>query len=387
VCEKCGSEPVERVPTTLDPDSETRDTETQDTVTEVHIHSYSTFENRDLPPLGYFQIKIYGYPLAALVDSGSNRTLLGREGIKIIRALNLMTTADRGVQIRTANGQIATIREEIRLLIDLENQSQEITVALLPSLAVPCVLGIDFLVKFGIGLDFSNNEWYFAKIPHNRYRLATEPNRDEVSCCSLPQLTPEQEGRLEKFLSTIPKPSENPGVTALTEHHTNVGENTSVKQRCYLVSPKVQEAIRNEDKMLKAGIIEPSYSEWSNPIVMVRKPNGKYRFCLDFRKVNSLSKKDAYPLPNMNGILDKLRAARYISTIGLSQAYFQIPLAKESREITVFSVPGKGLYHFMRMPYGGTGNLSKIAGSPYRSRNGTVRVRVLGRYSYRNAYL
>jgi len=57
----------------------------------------------------------------------------------------------------------------------------------------------------------------------------------------------------------------------------------------------------------------------------------------------------------MNGILDKLRAARYISTIDLSQAYFQIPLAKESREITAFSVPGKGLYHFTRMPYGLTG--------------------------------
>lgn len=57
----------------------------------------------------------------------------------------------------------------------------------------------------------------------------------------------------------------------------------------------------------------------------------------------------------MNGILDKLRSARDISTLDLSQAYFQIPLAKESREITAFSVPGKGLYHFTRMPYGLTG--------------------------------
>jgi len=144
------------------------------------------------------------------------------------------------------NGQIATIREEIRIPIELENQSQEITVALLPSLAVPCVVGIDFLMKFGIGLDFSSNEWYFAKIPHNRYRLATEPNRDEISCCSLPQLTPEQQGRLEKFLSTIPRPSENPNVTALTEHHIDVGKSTPIKQRCYLVSLKVQEAIRDE---------------------------------------------------------------------------------------------------------------------------------------------
>jgi len=68
--------------------------------------------------------------------------------------------------------------------------------------------------------------------------------------------------------------------------------------------------------MLAADIIEPSYNEWSNPILM-KKPNEKYRFCLDFRKVNGVSKKDAYPLPNMNGILDKLRSARYISTIDL----------------------------------------------------------------------
>jgi len=57
----------------------------------------------------------------------------------------------------------------------------------------------------------------------------------------------------------------------------------------------------------------------------------------------------------MNGIFDKLRAARYISIIDLSHAYFQIPLAKDSREITAFSVPGKRLYHFTRMPYDLTG--------------------------------
>ncbi|XP_011174704.2 uncharacterized protein K02A2.6-like [Solenopsis invicta] len=88
---------------------------------------------------------------------------------------------------------------------------------------------------------------------------------------------------------------------------------------------------------------------------MVTKPSGKYRFCLDFQKVNGVSKKDAYPLPNMNSIIDKLRSAHYISTIDLSQANLQIPLAKDSREITAFSVPSKSLYHFTRMPYGLTG--------------------------------
>jgi len=149
---------------------------------------------------------------------------------------------------------------------------------------------------------------------------------------------------------------DNPGATNLTEHRIDVGGHAPIKQRYYPVSPKIQEAIYAEvDKMLAAGIIEPSRSEWSSPIVMIRKPNGTYRFCLDFRKLNSVSKKDAYPLPYMNAILDKLRSARYISTIDLSQAYFQIPLEKNSRKLTAFTVPGKGLFHFTRMPYGLTG--------------------------------
>jgi len=149
---------------------------------------------------------------------------------------------------------------------------------------------------------------------------------------------------------------DKPGATNLTEHRIDVGGHTPIKQRYYPVSPKIQEAIYAEvDRLLAAGIIESSRSEWSSPIVMIKKPNGTYRFCLDFRKLNSVSTKDAYPLPYMNAILDKLRSARYISTIDLSQAYFQIPLEKNSRELTAFTVPGKGLFHFTRMPYGLTG--------------------------------
>lgn len=81
---------------------------------------------------------------------------------------------------------------------------------------------------------------------------------------------------------------------------------------------------------------------------MVRKSNGRYQFCLDCRKV---SRKNAYPLANMAGILNKLRATGYISTIDLSQAYHQIPLVENSKEIIAFSVPGMGHYQFRRISY------------------------------------
>ena len=91
------------------------------------------------------------------------------------------------------------------------------------------------------------------------------------------------------------------------------------------------------DAILADDVIEPSKSGWSSPVVMVKKPDKSYRFCLDFRKLNEVTKKDAYPLPQMNGILDKLRRAKYISTIDLHKGFLQIPLELESREKTAFT--------------------------------------------------
>ena len=73
---------------------------------------------------------------------------------------------------------------------------------------------------------------------------------------------------------------------------------------------------------------------------------------LDFRKVNSVTKRDAYPLPQKNGIWDKLRRAKYISTIDLHKGFLHIPLKGESRDRTAFSVPGRGLFPFKRMYFG-----------------------------------
>lgn len=84
----------------------------------------------------------------------------------------------------------------------------------------------------------------------------------------------------------------------------------------------------------------------------VKKANGELRFRIDYRDVNEATKKDSYPILNMVAISDKFRNARFISKIDLTQAYYQISLPKESCEITVFAVPGLGLFRFMQMPLG-----------------------------------
>ena len=85
-----------------------------------------------------------------------------------------------------------------------------------------------------------------------------------------------------------------------------------------MVSPNVQEAMHQEvDRMLAEGVIKESFSKWSTPIVMAKKAKGDYRLRLAFRKLNAVSKKDAYPLPYMLDILKQLKASKYISTIDL----------------------------------------------------------------------
>lgn len=309
------------------------------------------------PPL-FVTLNVHQRPLRALVDSGSTRTFLGPEAIELVTDLDLPIITTRANRVMLATGQLEEATDEVSLPIGLEGKTAEINARLLPNLAVPCILGLDFLKIFRITIDFANSRWHYLDNPFTEYRFeSTEVPRINPVCCGITELTPDQSRRLKEFLaSELPPIPSSPGITNLTEHRVDVGGHPAIKQRYYLVSPKVQEAIHAEvDSMLQAGIIEPSHSDWSSPIVMVRKPNGTYRFCLDFRKVNSVSKKDAYPLPYMSGILDKLRTAHYISTIDLSQAYLQVPLEKNSREITAFTVPGKGLFHFTRMPYGLTG--------------------------------
>ena len=104
--------------------------------------------------------------------------------------------------------------------------------------------------------------------------------------------------------------------------------------------------------MLAEDIIEPSNSPWSSPVVLVPKKSGEVRFCVDFRKVNSSTIRDSYPLPYISSILDKLRNSNFFTTLDLKSGYWQINLDPDSRPITAFTVPGRGLYQFRRLPFG-----------------------------------
>lgn len=112
------------------------------------------------------------------------------------------------------------------------------------------------------------------------------------------------------------------------------------------------EAILEEERMKDLGVIEPSESPWAAPVVLVRKKDGTLRYCIDYRKLNQVTQKDSYPLPNIQDCLDSLDGAKFFSSMDLSSGYWQVQMSEDAKDKTSFYGAGGGLWRFTVMPFG-----------------------------------
>ena len=106
--------------------------------------------------------------------------------------------------------------------------------------------------------------------------------------------------------------------------------------------------------MLATGVIGPSTSSWASPVCLVKKKDGTFRFCIDYRRINAVSKKDAYPIPDIQDALDNLRGSQYFATIDLLSGYWQLGMTDCTKERSAFCTR-RGLFHFARMLFGLSG--------------------------------
>ena len=104
--------------------------------------------------------------------------------------------------------------------------------------------------------------------------------------------------------------------------------------------------------MLDAGVIQPSNSPWCNAVVLVRKKDESLRFCIDFRKLNSLTVKDSHLLPRICETLESLAGAAHYSTFNMNSGFWQVPMDEESKQYTTFTIGSMGLYECESMPFG-----------------------------------
>lgn len=157
---------------------------------------------------------------------------------------------------------------------------------------------------------------------------------------------------LEDFADIAASSQTEIGQTTKIQHAIHTGEATPIAQKPYRTNPENQLFLKNEIKrMLEAKIIRPSSSPWASPVVIVGKKGGDKRLCIDYRKLNAVTKVDAYPLPRIDDLLDQLGGAQWFSTLDLASGYWQVTMHPESVEKTAFITPN-GLYEFLVMPFG-----------------------------------
>ena len=142
------------------------------------------------------------------------------------------------------------------------------------------------------------------------------------------------------------------GSVAGVEHTIDTGDSPPIRQ----VPHRVPFALRHKisemvQQMMKEGIVEESSSPWASPVVIVKKKDNSLRFCVDYHRLNAVTRKDVFPLPRIDDLLDQLAGKTVFTTLDAKRGYWQIKVDEKSKDKTAF-ITHEGLYEFRVMPFG-----------------------------------
>lgn len=317
-------------------------------------------KNREIAPLlvkqhnddrPYISAKIYDQNITVMLDSGATASVVGSLGIPLLNKLKIKIHKTYSPSVTVADGTKQSILGVADLPILLEDKFQVVKAAVCPTLPQFIIFGVDVCFQFGLKVDYESGNWCVG----NKAKRHSSDNPITYDISSLELLSPCQKSQAERVINSFKEICSNTrlGRTNKLSLHIDTGHNKPFKQRQYLMSPYLLKILNKElDDMLRLDVVEPSNSPWCSPVLLVKKSSGEYRFCFDGRKLNESTKHDSYPLPRIDRILNMLKDAKYISSIDLRKAFWQIPLEEESKEKTAFAIPGRGLFQFKVVPFG-----------------------------------
>ena len=194
--------------------------------------------------------------------------------------------------------------------------------------------------KTEINISCENEEWYV-----NKFKLNESPflkkEEDRKAAVKL----------LQEYHDLFSH-NDNYGKTSLVTHDIHTQEGPPIKCRHRPINPILEQNLKEQvDHWKEQGVIEPSSSPWSFPLLAVPKKNGKTRWCVDYRRLNDVTIKDSFPLPQIEDNLARLANSRIFSGIDGTGAYHVVSIREQDKEKTAFSTPW-GLFQFKQMPFG-----------------------------------
>ncbi len=260
----------------------------------------------------------------------------------------------------TSVGHHFTDTEQVSFTIRIDDVRRKVTAIIAEKTGIDLLLGTDFMRRHKVQIDFSTSAWFFAGHPQ-RYPFRPDPRHANTHLGSpfedspRPSSTETPSADIQQILKDFADVFRGePGLTHMGEHHIELTDDRPINCKPYRYSPMKKRIIEDQIAiMLKLGVIESSTSPYAFPVVLVPKKEEKgdgWRFCVNYDKLNKITKKDSYPLSRMDDLLDSLQDCKSFSLIDLESGYWQIPMAEEDKEKTAFTCHLR-TFQFRRMPF------------------------------------
>jgi len=287
------------------------------------------------------------------IDTGSDVTLIRSDFLSFSKKISFKES----FVFKYPTGERVPIKGRVEILVKIGKFKVKLFTYVVDMIE-ECLLGVDFLseVKFDTFFNsFFEGSSCKGEIPICSRVMEIPSTLKELFEQETSGLKDEQKKRFTQFLiefQDVFSEEVIAGNCKEVEHKITLMDSNPIKQAPRRVPFHFREEVdKIIEDMKQQGVIEESYSPWVSPAVMVKKKDGSIRFCVDYRKLNSVTIKDSFPLPRIDDIFDKLSGNSWFSTLDLKNGYWQIKIRPEDKEKTAFSI-GKGLWQFTVMPFG-----------------------------------
>lgn len=311
------------------------------------------------------EIQINGLNGTALIDTAAKRCIAGCTLYALLLKQGFSFRADN-MLIKLADGSMqetAVKLADVEVSVHNTRLTVPVTFVVLPhAINNETLLGIDFITQAGLVLNFSAMTWYLPDTPQIAHHLKFEDAYARPVECYSAEFLRDDEGTMLAVHERVALAnlimcyddvfSEKGECTPFAEHHVNTGNHQPIAVPPYRLTPAKRAVMETEiNKMLNDGVIEECESAWVSPALLVPKKDGTFRFCVDYRKLNAITKIDSYPLPLIDDLLQYTKKNCYMSTIDLRSGYWQVKLAEQDRDKSAFTCP-LGVYRWNVMPFG-----------------------------------
>lgn len=316
--------------------------------------------------------EIQGQPLVILVDSGSSHSFLHSSFAAVVRGARALSVPS---VVTIADGSSIQCSSEIpNAEWSVQSFSFHSTLKLLPIGSFDMILGMDWLQAFSpMKVDWTQRQ---MTIPYGAKHITPQGSQADGAPCNLLRLYqvsdsahapasvhPDIQQLLDSFSHLFAEPTALPPWRQCDHTIPLVPGAQPVAVRQYRYLPTLKSEIEAQvTDMLQQGIVWPSSSVFSSPVLLVRKKDGSWRFCVDYRQLNALTVKTKFPIPVIDELLDELSSAKYFSCLDLRAGFNQIRLAPGEEHKTAFQNHW-GKFEFTVMAFGLTGAPNTFQGA------------------------